>query len=152
MATLTMDKYLVSLAAQSFVNGLNNHKVRQELENILPIGLYNFQNIYLVFGELRLRCLAKKSSVISLPVSTAPATIFINAVLEAIPTTTFQSTSDLVKTILEVLELPTTPINPDLQQQRKENQIRDKRLEEKQPIPTSDLLVLVDSIQKDILE
>jgi hypothetical protein len=152
MAILTMDKYLVSLAAQAFVNGLNSHKVRQELENILPIGLYDFQDIHLAFGELRSRCLAKKSSVISLPVFTASAAISISVVLEATPTTTFQSTSDSVKTIPEVLELPTSPINLDLQQQTKKNQTRDKRLEGKQPIPTLDPLALVDSAQKDISE
>lgn len=104
MGTLTTDKYLVFLAAQAFVNGLNSHKVRQELEDILPKGRYDFQDIESAFRKLRSRYEAKKSLAVPLQVLGGPATISVGAVLEVSPIAAYQPMSNSTETTLEVPE------------------------------------------------
>jgi hypothetical protein len=102
MATLTTDKYLVFLAAQAFVNGLNSNKIRQELEDILPKGRYDFQDIESAFRKLLSRYEAKKSLVVPLQVLGEPAMISVGAVLEVSPIAAYQPMSNSMETTLEV--------------------------------------------------
>jgi hypothetical protein len=105
MATLTMDKYLVFLAAQAFVNSLNSDKIRQKLEDILPKEFYDFQDIYLAFRKLRSCRLVKTSLVVSSQVLPNLVMISTSMILKVSSTTVVETLSNPIEMTLEVLKL-----------------------------------------------
>jgi hypothetical protein len=100
-----MDKYLRFLVTQAFVNGLKSHKLRQNLEDILPKGCYDFQDIYPAFRELRSCYAAKTSFTVPIQVLTVPAAISVSTVLEVSSTAAFQPSLDLIGMTSKVPEL-----------------------------------------------
>ena len=143
LSTLAIDKDMTFLVAQAFVKGLNSYKVRQELDDILPKGFYDFQDIYLAFGKLRSRRLVKTSLTVSSQVLPNPVMICTSTILEVSSATVVETLPNPIEMTSEVLKLPAAPTDSSTLQRESIDQLKGQELEKKQPTPTSEVLVSV---------